>query len=96
MGHGSIRDGSSARKKKQALIPSSASEASARGFQARRTRSFSNLEEKKMDDITLSSDGSSGKRNLPPITHSFNRHRRSNSNAPADVMVHGIYAQFAS
>lgn len=98
MGSGSIRDGSSARRKKKHTPLSSASAALAKGFRARRSMSFGNLEEKKVDEEmqTIHFDGnnsnSSGNR-LPPRRTLSNSRRTSNS---PDVMVHGIYAQFAS
>ena len=65
LGSNSIRDGSSARKSKKQRDMSSASLALAQGFQARRSMSFGNLEEKKMDDAVVDMttiDG--GNRNL--------------------------------
>ena len=94
MGSGSVRDGSSARKKKRDA--SSASIALAQGFQARRSMSFGGMEEKKTDDGSTASNINA--KQLLPQQHrrsdSANNHRRSNSSSPADVMVHGIYAQF--
>ncbi|CAB9524918.1 expressed unknown protein [Seminavis robusta] len=78
---------------------------SSAGFQKRRSMSFGGVEEKKVDDEAFHSSSPTGsvasnrgRQMLPPQhqqrTHSANRHRRSNSSSPADVMVHGIYAQF--
>jgi len=98
MGSGSIRDGTSARRKNMPEM-SSASLALAKGFHSRRSMSFGGAEEKKAEEEITRGGGSSktggvdaDRRPLNPRrTSSFNRPR---SGSGADVMVHGIYAHF--
>ena len=99
VGSGSIRNGSSARKK-QREGTSPASKALAKGYQQhRRSLSFGGMEEKKTDDGSARGVIASNNDDHPlPTQHrrsdSMN-HRRSNSGSPADVMLHGIYAHFS-